>query len=56
MNKNQVKGRFEQAKGQEKELVAKPSVTKSLSKKGRIIGGKVQAGFGDVKQDIKKPS
>lgn len=56
MNKDQVKGRVEQAKGKVKEIVGKTVGNKEMEQKGKIqnIGGKVQAGYGEVKEDIKK--
>jgi uncharacterized protein YjbJ (UPF0337 family) len=55
MNKNQVKGRIKQAKGKGKELVGQTVGNKELEQKGKAqkIGGKVQAGYGDLKKDIK---
>ncbi len=55
MNKDQVKGRVEQAKGAGKERVGKAVGNKELEQKGKAqkIGGKVQAGYGDLKKDIK---
>jgi uncharacterized protein YjbJ (UPF0337 family) len=55
MNKDQVKGRIEQAKGQVKQVVGKAFGNKELEQKGRIQtdSGKVQAGYGKLKQDIK---
>jgi uncharacterized protein YjbJ (UPF0337 family) len=55
MNKNQLKGRFEQAKGKGKELAGKAVGNKELEQKGKAqkIGGKARAGYGDLKKDIK---
>lgn len=55
MNKDQVKGRIEQVKGEGKELVGKVVGNKELEQKGKAqkIGGKVQTGYGDLKKDIK---
>ncbi|NMG73982.1 CsbD family protein [Aromatoleum diolicum] len=55
MNKDQVKGRIEEAKGKMKEVVGKVSGDKTLEQKGKIqnISGKVRAGLGDLKEDIK---
>lgn len=55
MNKDQAKGRFEQAKGKMKEVVGKVFGKKDLEQKGKLqnTGGKIQAGYGDVKDDIK---
>jgi uncharacterized protein YjbJ (UPF0337 family) len=48
MNKDQVKGRIEEATG-------KVTGDKELEQEGKVqnIGGKVQAGYGDLKEDIK---
>ena len=55
MNNDQVKGRFEQAKGKGKELVGEVVGNKELEQKGKAqkVGGKIQAGYGDLKKDIK---
>lgn len=55
MNKDQVKGRIEEAKGKMKEVAGKVSGDKKLEQEGKIqnISGKVQAGLGDLKEDIK---
>jgi len=56
MNKDQVKGRIEEAKGKVKEVTGKAVGNKDLEQEGKIqsVGGKVQAGYGDLKEDIKK--
>jgi len=56
MNKDQAKGRVEQAKGKLKEVAGQVTGNKDLELKGKIqnTGGKIQAGFGDMKEDIKK--
>ena len=55
MNKDQVKGRAEEAKGKLKQVTGKAVGNKELEQKGRIqkAGGKIQAGYGDLKEDIK---
>lgn len=55
MNKNQIKGRIEQAKGQMKQVTGRIVGNNELEQKGRTqkAGGKVQSGYGDVKKDIK---
>ena len=55
MNKDQFKGRTEQAKGKIKEIAGKVVGNKDLERKGKIENaeGKVQAGYGDLKEDIK---
>ncbi|CRI67243.1 conserved hypothetical protein [Thiocapsa sp. KS1] len=56
MNKDQVKGRYEEAKGKVKEVAGNVSGDKELEVEGNIQKniGKVQAGVGDLKEDIKK--
>jgi uncharacterized protein YjbJ (UPF0337 family) len=56
MNKDQVKGRVEEAKGTVKETAGKVTGKESLEQKGKLqkAAGKVQAGYGDIKHDIKK--
>lgn len=56
MNKDQVKGRIDEAKGKVKEVAGKVAGNKELELKGKIqnTGGKIQAGFGDMKKDLKK--
>lgn len=55
MNKDQVKGRVNQAEGKVKEVAGKLVGNETLEAKGKIqnVVGKAQAKFGDVKQDIK---
>lgn len=54
MNRDQFKGRIRQAKGRVKEISGKLSRDKLLERKGRAqnIGGRIQAGYGDFKDDI----
>ena len=56
MNKDQVKGRTEEVKGEVKQATGKLVGNKTLEQKGRIEKtlGKVQAGYGDLKDDLKK--
>lgn len=56
MNKDQVKGRYEEAKGKVKEVAGNVSGDKELEVEGNVQKnlGKVQAGVGDLKEDIKK--
>jgi uncharacterized protein YjbJ (UPF0337 family) len=58
MNKNQVKGSMEEAKGKIKEVAGKVVGNKELEQKGQIqnAAGKVQAAVGDVQDDVKKAS
>jgi uncharacterized protein YjbJ (UPF0337 family) len=56
MNKDQVKGRVKTSKGKAKEAAGKLVGNDRLKAKGQIdqIAGKVQAGYGDIKNDLKK--
>ncbi|WP_295446797.1 CsbD family protein [uncultured Thiodictyon sp.] len=56
MNKEQVKGRVEEAKGKVKEVAGNVVGNKHLELEGNIQKnvGKVQAGLGDLKADIEK--
>lgn len=55
MNKDQVKGRIKEAQGSVKEVTGKIVGNKELEQKGKIEKsiGKVQSGYGDIKEDIK---
>ena len=55
MNKDQVKGRIKETKGTVKEVTGKVTGKKSLEQKGKLqkTVGKSQAGYGDIKNDIK---
>jgi uncharacterized protein YjbJ (UPF0337 family) len=55
MNKDQVKGRMNEAKGTIKEVAGKLVGNESLEAKGKTqkILGEAQAKFGDVKKDVK---
>jgi uncharacterized protein YjbJ (UPF0337 family) len=54
MNKDQVKGRVNEAKGTVKEAAGKLVGNESLEIKGKAqkVVGKAQAKFGDVKKDV----
>lgn len=56
MNKDQVKGRIEQAKGKAKEIAGKMVGNKTLEAKGDAdqVAGKVQKTYGDAKSHAKK--
>ena len=56
MNKDQVKGRVKEVEGKIKEVTGKVVGNKTLEEKGKAqtAGGKVQAGYGDLKNDLKK--
>ena len=55
MNKDQVKGRVEQAKGSVKEATGKVVRNRKLESEGKIdkATGKTQATYGDMKEDAK---
>jgi uncharacterized protein YjbJ (UPF0337 family) len=55
MNKDQVKGRIKQAKGKVKKAAGKAVGNKDLERKGKIqnASGKLQAKYGDLKEDVK---
>jgi uncharacterized protein YjbJ (UPF0337 family) len=56
MNKDQAKGRIDEVQGKLKEVAGKIIEDKDLQAEGTIqkVGGKVQAGYGDIKADLKK--
>lgn len=56
MNKDQVKGRIKEAEGAVKEVAGSIVGNKTLEAKGKLkkLVGKVQAGYGDFKEDQKK--
>jgi uncharacterized protein YjbJ (UPF0337 family) len=55
MNKDQIKGRANEAKGKIKELAGSLVGNDRLEAKGKTqkVLGEAQAKFGDVKQDVK---
>jgi uncharacterized protein YjbJ (UPF0337 family) len=55
MNKDQVKGRIREAEGSINETAGKIAGKESLELKGKLqkVAGKTQAGYGDIKSDIK---
>lgn len=55
MNKDQVKGRVEQAKGGAKEVAGKIVGNERLESEGKVdkVAGKIQSTYGDVKEDVK---
>ena len=55
MNKDQVNGRMEQAKGAVKEAAGKVVGNDKLEAEGKVdkAAGKTQATYGDVKEDVK---
>jgi uncharacterized protein YjbJ (UPF0337 family) len=56
MNRDQVEGRIDEEKGKAKKAAGKATGNKDLEQKGNIqkASGKVQAGYGDLKDEIKK--
>ena len=56
MNRDQVKGRVKEVEGKVKEVAGKIVGNKTLEEKGKAQNavGKVQAGYGDLKNDLKK--
>jgi uncharacterized protein YjbJ (UPF0337 family) len=56
MNKDQVKGRAEQAVGKVKEVAGKTTGNKTLEEKGRLdeAAGKIRANYGDLKSEVSK--
>ncbi|MGJ7544506.1 CsbD family protein [Variovorax sp. LT1R16] len=55
MNKDQVAGRVDQAKGKVKEVAGRVVGNESLEAEGTAekVGGKVQSTYGDVKEKTK---
>jgi uncharacterized protein YjbJ (UPF0337 family) len=55
MNKDQVKGKIEEAKGKVKEAAGVILDDKELETEGNVEKniGKVRSGFGDLKEDLK---
>jgi len=55
MNKDQVKGRVEEAKGSVKEATGKVVGNKDLQARGvgEKVAGKAQAAYGDAKEKVK---
>ncbi|HEX4377416.1 MAG TPA: CsbD family protein [Steroidobacteraceae bacterium] len=56
MNKDQVKGRVEEAKGSIKEAAGRMTGKPDLEDRGAVqkAAGKVQKTYGDVKDEVKK--
>lgn len=56
MNKDQIKGRVEEATGKTKEAAGRMTNDRDLESRGTSekVGGKVQKTYGDVKEDIKE--
>lgn len=55
MNKDQVEGALEQAKGKVKEVAGKVVGSDQLQAEGLVdqAAGKVQKNYGDLKEDVK---
>jgi uncharacterized protein YjbJ (UPF0337 family) len=55
MNKDQVDGHIKEVKGKIKEVTGRVIGDKTMENKGKLQNavGKAQAGYGDVKEDIK---
>lgn len=58
MNRDQTKGRIEQANGQAKETIGKIKGDKKLEQKGKSQKdlGRAQAQYGDHQENLKKPA
>ena len=56
MNKDQIKGRVKEVKGKAKEIAGVLAGDETLELKGKMQNavGKAQAGYGDLKKDLKK--
>jgi uncharacterized protein YjbJ (UPF0337 family) len=56
MNKNQIKGRINEAKGKSKEVAGKTVGNKQLQREGKVdkLGGKAEAAYGDLKKEVKR--
>ena len=55
MNKNQVKGRVDTAKGAVKQAAGKATGNQKLKQEGAVqkAGGKIESGYGDAKSKAK---
>jgi uncharacterized protein YjbJ (UPF0337 family) len=58
MNKDQTQGRVDEVKGKVKEVAGKVTGNKTMEHKGKVqnLKGQAQAGYGDLKADLKKAS
>ena len=56
MNKDQAKGRIAEVKGKVKEVAGRAVGNVNLEQKGKLqkTVGKIQAAYGDLKNDLKK--
>lgn len=55
MNKDQIKGRVEEAKGKVKEVAGEAVGNERLKNEGKLdkAAGKTQSGYGDAKENVK---
>lgn len=55
MNKDQVKGGFNEAKGKVKEEIGDATGNRTMEAKGKLekTGGKIQKGFGDARDEAR---
>ena len=55
VNKDQIKGRLKEAQGKANEVAGQIVGNTTLEQKGKVqvVVGKVQAGFGYLKEDVK---
>jgi uncharacterized protein YjbJ (UPF0337 family) len=56
MNKNQIKGRINEAKGKSQEVAGKTVGNKQLQREGKVdkLGGKAEAAYGDLKKEVQR--
>jgi uncharacterized protein YjbJ (UPF0337 family) len=56
MNKDQIKGRVDEAAGKTKEVIGKIAQDESLKQKGRAqeVAGKARATYGDAQAELSK--
>lgn len=56
MNTHQLRGRLSQVSGKVKEMTGRLFRNKAIGAKGRAqqTGGRIQAGYGDFKDDLQK--
>ena len=56
MNKDQARGRIKEVKGKVKEVAGRVVGDVNLEQKGKVqkVAGQAQAGFGDLKNALKK--
>jgi uncharacterized protein YjbJ (UPF0337 family) len=55
MNKDQIKGRAKEVKGNVKEAIGKVTGQESVEREGKAdkLAGKTQSNYGDLKKDVK---